>query len=191
MRKIDLKTFKESASWAPLDPPFVNTRSSLSSDDRWFISGTLDGDIAVVNVLDGTESRHHLDMQNVTNLNFSSEGRLFVAASAMGYANVYETATLRKVATLGDFKGPIYGVWLSPDGTRLVISQPIFGKIEIWDVETQRVILKLAVPTTMARVEAIFSQDGDYLNIPIGDSIRYWHAPPWDPILGSQRAQRP
>jgi WD40 repeat protein len=72
----------------------------------------------------------------VASIAFSPDGRL-LAAGAGREAVVYDVATKKGMAALGDHPGPVNSVRFSPDGASLVVAggRPgLFGSLTVWDV---------------------------------------------------------
>lgn len=100
----------------------------------------------------------------VTSLAYSPDGKLLAAATGRK-VSLFDAATGKVAATLGDHPGPLTSVRFSPDGQSLVASggRPgMFGAVTVWDVKakTRRYDLKGHTDTILS---ADVSPDGKML----------------------------
>jgi hypothetical protein len=76
---------------------------------------------------------------------FSPDGRLLAAAAGRKVV-VYDVATRKEAATLGDHPGPLTSLRFTPDGGTLIVAggQPgLFGSVAVWDVAGRKERLDL------------------------------------------------
>ncbi len=89
----------------------------MSADERWLhLRGAATGHKTSLEIgapRDGT---------------FSPDGKLFAAASRLGFARLWETATFR------DFLLGVHSVAFSPDGKRLAAGSSGQEVINLWDI---------------------------------------------------------
>lgn len=121
-------------------------------------------------------------------LSFSPDGTWVASPGAEKTARVWEAATGQEVACRR-YEHSVIDMGFSPDGARLVTAtakglgehDPAPGIVEVWEVETQRVVVKKEVDRP-ARVVA-FGPDGDWLAAGQDDGvIRLWNATTGDEL---------
>ena len=73
----------------------------------------------------------------------TADGKLIAVTSRTGYARLFDTATLREVATFRNFLQGVHGAAFSPDDKRLVTGSDGREAIKLWDVEGRQELLTL------------------------------------------------
>jgi WD40 repeat protein len=132
----DLETFQSK----PLGRDGERESFHLSTNAEWLLSMEFGGTCTLTRTQTGESRTRKLDISLVNSGVFSNDGRLFAAASYMGYASVWETESFRPVATVGRRQLTEWLGGFSPDGRRLVT----FGRgLRLWDLETSRELLSL------------------------------------------------
>ncbi len=84
--------------------------------------------------------------QTVTSVAFAPDGRIFATGADDGTVRVWETASLKSIATLRH-GGNIACVAFAPNGRRLASSNGT-GTIALWDTTTWKQILTISVPVS-------------------------------------------
>ena len=104
----------------------------------------------------------------VTQIDFSSDGRLMAVGINQGYpqgvVEIWDLSTGQKVKTL-----PVFAdlqLIFSPDGSRLAVDSP--NGLELWDIATGQKVLSMDEP---GHTRLIFSPDGKWLLVGICGSV--------------------
>ena len=118
LHEWDLKTWQETRSWR--GAPGMSTRA-FSRDGLWCLTSTINANNdSASSLIDLTNGREfNLDQEWYVAASFSPDDKLFALSGWGRDARLWETATQRKVATLGGFLIPVYSVAFSPDSKRL------------------------------------------------------------------------
>jgi WD40 repeat protein len=130
--------------------------------------------------------------QVVAKPGFSPDGGCFAAASEYGLAKIWETTTLREVASLHGFLSGVHSVAFSPDGRRLATGSGGKEAIKLWDAETHQEVLTLEGRGSLfgRQGPTAFSPDGNVLGSANGNGILHlWRAPSWAEIDAAEKAQ--
>jgi eukaryotic-like serine/threonine-protein kinase len=184
----ELTTGLEIQSWpAPVEVNAV----AISPDDRLFVALGYEGNIILQNLADESSVKVDLDMLEATRANFSPDGKLFAAASGLGYARVWDTTTWREAATLRGFLNAVFSVAFSPAGQRLATggSNPD-DAVKLWDVDSWQDVFTLEGTGSLFRSTA-FSPDGNVVGTLSGDgSLNLWRAPSWDDINAAEAQEK-
>ncbi len=132
----------------------------------------------------------NLETSNVDDSAFSPNGKLFAAASFIGFAKLWETQTRREVATLSGFRGGVHSVAFSPDSARLAVGSDGSEGIKLWDTQSQMEVLALHSQGGVL-FRSAFSPDGNLLGAmnKLG-VLQVWRAPSWDEIAAAEKAQK-
>lgn len=108
----------------------------------------------------------------------------------IGFAKLWETSSLREVATLKNFLQGVNSVAFSPDGDRLAVGSDGKEAIKLWDVETHGELLTLPGEGS-GFYQSLFSPDGNVLGASSGRLLHLWLAPSWAEIEATERATTP
>ena len=184
----ELTTGLEIQSWAA---PVEVTAVAISPDDRLFVALGYEGNIILQNLADESSVKVDLDMLEATRANFSPDGKLFAAASGLGYARVWDTTTWREAATLRGFLNAVFSVAFSPAGQRLATggSNPD-DAVKLWDVDSWQDVFTLEGTGSLFRSTA-FSPDGNVVGTLSGDGfLNLWRAPSWDDINAAEAQEK-
>jgi eukaryotic-like serine/threonine-protein kinase len=135
----DLETFQSK----PLGQGVDAERESfhLSNDAEWLLTSKFDGTFTLTRTQTGESRTRKLQIGLVNRGLISNDGRLFAAASWMGYASVWETDSFRPVATVGRRQLAEFATGFSPDGRRLLTAGIRDRGLRLWDLETSRELL--------------------------------------------------
>ncbi len=184
----DLTTGLEIQSWpAPVEVNAV----AISPDDRLFVALGYEGSMILQNLADESSVKVYLDLLEAPRANFSPDGKLFAAASGLGYARVWDTTTWREVATLRGFLNAVFSVTFSPDGRRLATggSNPD-DTVKLWDVDSWQDVFTLEGTGSLFRGTA-FSPDGNVIGTLSSDGfLNLWHAPSWAEINAAEAQEK-
>ena len=131
-----------------------------------------------------------LETSNVDDSAFSPDGKLFAAASFIGFARLWETQTRREVATLSGFRGGAHSVAFSPDSARLAVGSDGNEGIKLWDTQSRMEVLALHSQGGVL-FRSAFSPDGNLLGAmnKLG-ALQVWRAPSWAEIEAAEKAQK-
>ena len=136
----DLATGLEIQSWRA---PEVFSVVALTTDERSALAIGWEGDIVFRNLVDKSQTKLNLYALETDFGCFSPDGKLFAAASALGHARVWDTATWQPVATSGGFLNGVHGVSFSPDGKRLAIDASYKEAVRLCDTESWQDVFTL------------------------------------------------
>jgi WD40 repeat protein len=118
---------------------------------------------------------------------FSPDGKLFAVASTLGFARVWETGTLREMATFRDFLLGVHSVAFSPDGKRLATGSNGQEAIKLWDMKSHQELIALEGQGSIFHSSA-FSPDGDLLGSSnLNGVLHLWRAPSWAQIAAAEK----
>jgi eukaryotic-like serine/threonine-protein kinase len=188
----DLDTFQIIRSW----PRGNSQLFGISDDGQWVVMSDYTGMFTRANILTGDSMSRKLNINAVMDLDIMEDGRLFVASSYLGYAQVWETKSFQLVATVGSRRHPLWPDRFSPDGTRVLTGDYGISTLRLWDVKTERELI-----TFPERADARFSPDGTLLACREYDTntahpfIHIYRAPPLAEIdaaeAGEKQRQQP
>jgi eukaryotic-like serine/threonine-protein kinase len=159
---------------------------SVSPDDRYCLAYGYGGNYVLRTLPDKSDRMLPLDCVEGAAASFSTDGSLFVIASDMGYARVWNTSTWREVTTLGGVLLGMNSGQFSTDGKRLVIASSGVEAAKLFDTESWQEVFTLA-GLGYGAMGAKFSPDGNSVlwgNI-TGD-LYIWRAPSWDEIRAAE-----
>jgi WD40 repeat protein len=142
-------------------------------------------------LLDLTTGAHRdlkLEVEQVEGAALSFDGKRIAVASGLGVAKLYNTATGRKLTTLGGFLMGVHSVAFSSDGRRLAVGSSGAQSIKLWDTESYQELLTLQTPAAILRVTA-FSPDGQAIGTMrlVGGVVYLWRAPSWAEIEAAEK----
>ncbi len=107
-------------------------------------------------------------------LAFCQDGKYLARAGYGGIAEVWDTATGRKVQTLKGHSGVIHSVAFSPDGTRLATGGAD-GTVRLWDIARSGDAAAISLPDSETRWDlADFSPDGRSLWVFTHRGVELW-----------------
>jgi len=185
----DLEANREIQSW-PAPAEFEGF--GLSPDERLGVGIGWGGDVSCRNLPGHSNTNLPLDALEGWCFVFSPDGVRLAAASALGYARVWRTATWREEATLRGFLNSVNSVIFSPDGKRLATggSNPD-DAVKLWDVDSWQEVLTLEGAGSQFSPTA-FSHDGNAVGTLSGDGILHvWQAPSWEEITAAEANEKP
>jgi WD40 repeat protein/class 3 adenylate cyclase len=163
----------------------------FSPDGRFLLAGL--GLKEVVTIWDAEtleqrgELRGHTDY--IQDLAFGPDGRV-VTASGDGTAKIWDLESRRELVTLRGHSGPVLGVSVTPNGTRVATSSAD-GTAKLWDAASGRELLTLFGHDRLVHTVKI-SSDGRLLATASGDGTVALHLLPIDELrrLARERVTR-
>jgi WD40 repeat protein len=163
---------------------------SVSPDEHYCLALGYGGDCVLRTLTSKSDRRLPLDFVEATGGSFSFDGSLFVLASDMGYARVWNTSTWREVATVGGVLMGMNSAHFSADGKRLVIASSGTEAAKLFDTESWQEVFTLAGSGT-GSMGAKFSPDGNRIlwGNATGD-LYVWRAPSWDEIRAAEAREK-
>lgn len=187
MHEWNLQTGRETRSWRGVSGRFTG---AFSSDGNWYLASILNPDASFPTVLSELSSgrEKNLNSRWYVSASFSPDSKLF-ALSRWGSSvevSLWETASLKKLATFGGFASVVWSVAFSPDQKRLATSSSGNEAVQLWDKESQESLLTL--PGHGAAFDSVaFSPDGNTLaaSNPRG-VLHLWPAPSWADIEATE-----
>jgi WD40 repeat protein len=156
----------------------------ISPDGRRLIGSSYEGKLATIDLHTGQILRlvdaHRL---NLSSLNFSRDGKMFLTGGGEGDAVLWDSDTLRRIV---EFRGTggreIEGGDISPDGKRVVTCN-IAGAWQIWDRESGKELTEIRASRVSLR-SVVFTADGRKI-LSAGEDglVRVWAALDRDPTV--------
>ncbi|HUJ11670.1 MAG TPA: protein kinase, partial [Verrucomicrobiae bacterium] len=186
LREFDLSTGMEMQSWRA---PFRYNTSALSPDKLLHVALGYTGDMVSRNLGDGSERELKLDITQAGFACFSPDAKQFAAASYLGYARIWDTATWRLVATLGGFLNSAKSVNYAPDGKRLVVASNVKEAVRLYDTESWQDVLTLE-GVGSGNQGAAFSSDGASIVWGNTATLYAWRAPSWEEINTAEAKEK-
>jgi WD40 repeat protein len=160
---------------------------AVSADERWFLVLGWNGKSVLRDIATGHQTS--LETLMPWGGTFSPDGKLFAVASTLGFARLWETATLRETATFKDFLLGVHSVAFSPDGKRLAAGSNGQEAIKLWDIDSHQELLALEGQGSVFHPSA-FSPDGDLLGSSnINGVLHIWRTPSWAEIAAAEKPQ--
>lgn len=147
---------------------------ATSKDDKWLVTGSLDGSVHVWDMETGTEKTRFVGHRGyLRSVSISIDGRHVVSAGADKTVRIWETSTGKETRRFVGHDAVVTTVALAPDGKR-VISGGLDHSIRIWDVPTGRELARFLGHGRPIRAVEL-SPDGKFL-LSAGDdaTVRLW-----------------
>jgi WD40 repeat protein len=182
LHEWDLATRLEIQSW---EAPAVNTSGALTPDDRSCMAIGYGGDVVFRTLADSRNTKMDLDILEAVSAGFAPDGKVFAAASDLGYARVWDAATWRPMATLGGFLNGAHSVSFSPDCKRLAIASDGKEAVKLWDTDSWQDVFTLEAQGTGFQ-GAAFSPDGNSIAWGNLTTLYVWRAPSWADIAAAE-----
>jgi WD40 repeat protein len=180
----DLAANRQIQSWPA---PAEFNAYDQSPDDRLAVGVGVDGEVSCRNLPGHSNTNLRLDVLECSDVTFSPDGERIAAASNLGYARVWGTATWREEVTLRGFLNAVFSVAFSLDGKRLATggSNPD-DSVKLWDVDSWQEMLTLEGTGSLFELTA-FSPDGNAIGSVSRDGILHvWSAPTWEEIEAAE-----
>jgi serine/threonine protein kinase/WD40 repeat protein len=198
LHELELADWRETRVWPCIGP---NADYVFSPDGRWSLQLAFglsewpvfyEGTCSVREMATGRENKQRLDFGHACDVAFSPDGHLFAVASCGGgtsgidgYAKLWETSTLREVATL---HGLCQSVAFSPEGKRLALGSGGADAIKLWDLDSRRDLLTLEGRGSLFVDSTAFSPDGNVLgSMNFQGLLHLWRAPSWEEIEAAEK----
>jgi len=184
----DLEANREVQAWPA---PATLEAFGLSPDERLGIAAGWNGDVFGRDLLEHNNTDLPLDALEGFAVAFSADGKRLAIASALGFARVWDAATMREEATLSGFLNAVNAVAFSPNGRRLATSgSNPEDAVRLWDAHSWQELLTLE-GTGSLFISASFSPDGNTIGTMSRDGfLHLWRAPSWEEINATEaRAQ--
>jgi len=184
-------TIVERPCW--LSANFVLKGLAFSPDEQQCLMINSRGESMFKSIATGHETNRNLNFTAVTGAAFSGDGRRFAAVNGNGVCKIWETATLREVATVRGFLLGAHSAAFSTDGRRLVVGGAGKEAVKLWDVESQQELLTLeGLEGEVSRFgfAPSFSPDGNVLGaLSTRGVLHLWRAPSWAEIDAAEKAK--
>ncbi|HLH53537.1 MAG TPA: protein kinase [Verrucomicrobiae bacterium] len=184
LHEWDLTSWREIQSW---QGPMWAIAVTISPDEQKCLALGRVGS-ACPSVLRDLTKRvsviKELNLNNVEDVTFSPDGKIFAAASSFAGAKLWETADVRDNPPLPSYQDATFSVGFSPNGRRLAIGAS--SNATVWDVDGRKPVL--ALPAAGSNFYPIaFSPDGNTIGALSSKGLLYlWHAPSWDDIAQAE-----
>lgn len=144
---------------------------AFSKDGRYAVTAQDDGNVTLWNVRTGRSAASFQDLhQSLYTGGLSDDGKRVVAADELR-AEVFDTASARRVLTYTARRGPVYAVFV-PGGHELLTSDP--GGVRLWKGNTQTTVAGAPSPDTpnVADPVALGDITKDGRRIVLSDGVR-------------------
>jgi WD40 repeat protein/cell division protein FtsL len=188
-REWDSTTGRELQSWRM--PGIWQGAMGVSPNEPSCVSVGYGGEVVLKNLTDERQTTLNLDILEAAWASYSPDGKLFAAASDLGFARVWNTANWRPVATVGGFLNAAHSVAFSSDNQRLAMGSGGREAIKLCDTESWQDVLTLEAPGYDSQSLA-FSPDGNDLGWLNQDRVLYlWRAPSWAEITAAEAKDPP
>jgi WD40 repeat protein len=180
-REWDVTSGRKIREWR-LTAPGRSWKSTFSPDEQWFLVLDIEGTGQLRHLPTGEDARFAFDLKLVNGSVFSPDGRLLALVSVLGVGELWNTATIQKLATVQGFLQGAHSVTFSPDGQRLAIGSNGNEAIKLWDVESLQELLTLKGRGSMF-TSTTFSPEGNVLASCNSQGILHiWRAPSFEDI---------
>ena len=184
----NLATGQKVRAWGAL-PYAPRIFFGFSTDGLWLVFILPDGASELREIATQRDSDQTLDIKGVNGVSFSPDGRIFAAASTMGYAKLWDRATLRQLAVLRGFLMGIHSVAFSPDNRRLAAGSDGTEAVKLWDVDSGQELLTLGGQGSLFWSTA-FSADGNVVgSCNEKGALHLWRAPSWAEIEAAEKPE--
>lgn len=140
------------------------------------LTGRFDGEIQVwdLNSRNVTKRlrRHH---DSVSNLQFSSDGKLLVSSSNDGTIRIWRVADWSLKTTFYGHENSVFSASFSPDGTK-VVSSGVDATVRVWDTESGRELARLLSHSQPVAWAGFVDGGRTVLSADWGGVIKSWSA---------------
>jgi WD40 repeat protein len=181
---LDLNTGRVVWSWRPATNLVFEI---VAGNARWYALG--DGTFYREPLESGRKALLDRNVKEVADSVLSPDGRLLAIGNSLGTIKVWDTLTVRQVATLGGILPDAVSLWFSPDNRRLSVCSNKSGEVKLWDIESQQELITLKGSCFSFPCSA-FSPDGHVVGAigwPSG-TLNLWRAPSWQEIEAAEKA---
>ena len=162
----------------------------VSPDERFGLNLGYEGDVLLRNLADQSQTNLNLNFLEGNWDSYSPDGKLLAAASDLGIARVWETATWKPVATLGGFLNGVHGISFSPDIRRLAVASDGKEAVRLYDTESWQNVFNLEAAGSGFNGVG-FSPDGNDIAWANNDGTLYlWRAPSWEDIHAAEPKEK-
>lgn len=110
----------------------------------------------------------------ITKLRFSQTGERLFSASHDGWVRVW-TSTGEPVHAFQPGGGEVFGIGISPDGTRLA-TIPMDGPVKLWDTKDFQALIEVGGTGGYDTSDVAFSMDGGFLAADLATGLSVWDA---------------
>ncbi len=191
MHEWNLETGTEIRSWSGVSGRYTG---EFSPDGKWYLASILNPDAKFPTSLTRLDSNRAINLDNHWRVAaaFSPDSRLF-ALSEWGpdpKVKLWETASLRQIATFSGFASVVWGEAFSPDCKRVATGSSGSEAVMLWDVESHESMLTLE-GQGYGFDSVAFSPDGNILAAGSWRGVLHlWQAPSWAEIESKENPSR-
>jgi WD40 repeat protein len=179
VREWDIASGQQVRAWPQTVENFF---VGFSPDGRWSLLLDDKGASLLREMTTQHDTTQTLDFKGVQDVVFSSDGQRFAAASHLGYAKLWDRATLRELAVLRGFLMGIHSLAFSPDAKRVAATSDGKEAVKLWDVQSCQELLTLEGQGSVFWPIA-FSADGNVIgSCNKQGALHLWRAPSWAEI---------
>jgi WD40 repeat protein len=180
----DLSMGHEIQSWQGVEDAVT---AAGSPDGQWCFVLGWHGTGMLRNLATGHTIQRNLNFDQPWDVAFSPDGKFIAAASELGFAGLWEAATLREVTRFRSFLQGVHSVAFSPDSRRLAVGSNGNEAIKLWDLDSLQEVLTLEGQGSVFSSTA-FSPDGNSIaSVNLHGSLQLWRAPSWPEIAASDK----
>jgi WD40 repeat protein/predicted Ser/Thr protein kinase len=160
---------------------------ALSPNARWCVTLGYEGASMINDLTTGQTMKNKIEIKQPRDVAFSRDGKLLAASSDLGFVRIWDSGTLREVATLRGFLQGVRSVAFSPDGQRLAVGSHGKEAIKLWSTESREELLSLEGQGSLFYPTA-FSPDGAVLgSLSRQGVLHLWRAPSWEEIEAAEK----
>jgi len=184
-----VRTWPGRTSLPPHFDPSSNLRTSSAGDQVLFFGDGEVGD-GLLNRQTGMDGVRRLDFVRPGDMAFAPDGNSFAVASEQGFGQLWDTVSLRELATFRGFLLGVHSVAFSPDGRRLAFGSNGREAVKLWDLVSRQELLTLEGEGSLFR-RTRFSPDGNLLGaLNSNGTLHLWRAPSWVEITSALQGNR-
>ena len=123
-------------------------------------------------------------------LAYSPDGKLLAVASALGFAQVFDTDTWSERVKLLGYLVAVKSLAFSPNGRRLATGSDGREGLRLWDTESWQDVLTLE-GANEGGFQILYSPDGKRIGV-MGatGSLLVWSAPSWEEVEAVESRQQ-